>query len=751
MYSSYKLNKENYILAAEKGLAAADWYTSPVPREEMRNLLKRNDRTAIKDTLLWFALLGTSGYLGFYLWGSWWAILAFAFYGVMYASVSDSRWHESLHGTAFKTDWMNDFLYEISAFMVFRQSTPWRWSHTRHHSDTSVKGLDPELAVPRPPNIAALLRTVINGDHAPAEFKKMLLHSLGQLTPEEKMYIPESDYRRVYIVSRIYLAIYSTVIFLAIYHHTFLPLMFIGFPTFYGVWLQPIFGLTQHTALAENELDHRLNCRTIYMNPVSRYLYWEMNYHTEHHMFPLVPFHALSKLHEIVKDDLPKTYHGIIEAYREIIPAVLKQCKDPSYYIKQSLPTPSKNSATNVNVKMIVAKDRVDSEGWLKICSADELKDEDVLRFDTAEQTYAIYRNDKGNFYATEGVCTHGNTHLAEGMVIGNQIECPKHNGRFDVSDGCVKRNPVCVGLKTFPVKNEHGALFLNTQKAGGAGIELSKDKHTFSVISNHNVSTYIKELILQPMNETSGFEFKSGEYIQLDIPVYKNTLKNVDISSSFRKAWEDDNLFEVKAECLSPIRRNYSLANNPSKKEQLHFNIRIAPPPQGLVCNAGKGSSYVFNLKPGDEVTALGPFGDFHIKESENEMIYLGGGAGMAPLKSHISYLFDTLNTKRKVSFWYGARSSNEIFYLSYFEKLAEKYENFEFNIALSESVDEESHQYKKGFIHDSLNNEYLSSHQNIASVEFYLCGPPAMMNAAKTMLAQYNVNDEQIAFDEF
>jgi len=441
----------------------------------------------------------------------------------------------------------------------------------------------------------------------------------------------------------------------------------------------------------------------------------------------------------------------MIEAYREIIPAVLKQCKDPTYYIKRELPTPSKSADANLNIKLIVAKEKVDSEGWVKICAMDELKNEDVLRFDAEDQTYAVYKNDKGEFYATEGICTHGNTHLAEGMVIGNQIECPKHNGRFDIQNGCVKRNPVCVGLKTFPVKEENGSLFLNTQNPGGAGIELNKDLHSFSVVSNHNVSTYIKELILKPTNGSSAFEFKAGEYIQLDIPKYKSTLNNVDIQSPFRKAWEEDNLFEVRAECSAPIRRNYSFANNPSEKEQLHFNIRIATPPPGLACNAGKGSSYVFNLKVGDEVTALGPFGDFHIKESENEMVYLGGGAGMAPLKSHISYLFDTLQTKRKVSFWYGARSSNEIFYQDYFKALAEKHENFEFNIALSEPIEGETHSYKTGFIHDCLNNEYLATHQKIESIEFYLCGPPAMMSAAKNMLSEYKVEDEKIAFDEF
>ena len=197
--------------------------------------------------------------------------------------------------------------------------------------------------------------------------------------------------------------------------------------------------------------------------------------------------------------------------------------------------------------------------------------------------------------------------------------------------------------------------------------------------------------------------------------------------------------------------RRNYSMATNPETDKQISFNIRIATPPKGEDVQPGIGSSYVFNLKEGDKVTAIGPFGDFHIKESDSEMVYLGGGAGMAPLRSHLSYLLETLQTKRKISFWYGARSKQELFYVDYFKELADKYENFTFHVALSEPQDEDKWTSHTGFIHEVLQKEYLDSHDSPKSLEYYLCGPPMMIDAAKKMLADKDVDSSQISFDEF
>ena len=289
----YSLTGASGKHAVESGLADAIWYTSPIPRDEMRKLLVRRDGPAIRDTLIWFGLLGGSGYLGYLLWGSFWAVLPFLVYGVIYSSSSDSRWHECSHGTAFKTDWMNEALYEIASFMQVRESVVWRWSHTRHHTDTIVVGRDPEIAVPRPANLKNFILAFIKLPAAPSEIGRMFIHATGRMEEQAATYVPESEWTKVYWRARIYLMIYGVAIGSALYLHSWLPLMYVGLPSLYGTWLMTIYGLTQHAGLAENVTDHRLNSRTIYMNTLNRYLYWNMNYHVEHHMFPMVPYHAL--------------------------------------------------------------------------------------------------------------------------------------------------------------------------------------------------------------------------------------------------------------------------------------------------------------------------------------------------------------------------------------------------------------------------------------------------------------------------
>ena len=285
----YSLTGENATRAVERGLAEADWYQCPVPRAEMRKLLERRDGPAIRDTIIWFSIIIGSAAATIALWGSWWAVLPYLIYAVIYGSTSDSRWHESSHGTAFKTDWMNNALYEIASFMVMRESTLWRWSHTRHHSDTIIVGRDPEIAAPRPPDLKALALGFFNIGVYPLYFGKILRHAFGKMSAEERTFIPESEFSKIYFKARISVLIYAGAITAAIVTMSGLPVLLIGLPNLFGNWLMPIYGLTQHAGLAENVLDHRLNCRTVYMNGLNRFLYWNMNYHVEHHMFPLVP------------------------------------------------------------------------------------------------------------------------------------------------------------------------------------------------------------------------------------------------------------------------------------------------------------------------------------------------------------------------------------------------------------------------------------------------------------------------------
>ncbi|HTV42269.1 MAG TPA: NADH:ubiquinone reductase (Na(+)-transporting) subunit F [Candidatus Sulfotelmatobacter sp.] len=749
----YSLVGEGSALAIEKGLAEATWYASPVPKEKMRELLVRRDWPALRDTIIWFALIIGSAWAGYKLWqaGSWWAVVPFMIYGVLYASTSDSRWHEAGHGTAFKTDWLNNALYEIASFMVMRESTIWRWSHTRHHSDTIIVGRDPEISVPRPPSRTMFIINFFALPSFPKFFGGVFRHSIGRISAEEKTFLPESEYRKVILRARIYLLIYLGVVGLAIWQRSLLPLMFIGLPTLYGSWLMPIYYYTQHAGLAENVLDHRLNCRTVYMNPVNRYLYWNMNYHVEHHMFPLVPYHNLPRLHEVVKPDMPPPYTSIWNAWREIVPAVLRQVKDPGYFVKRKLPTPTVHTEAPSMARIFKAKGRA-VDGWIEICASTFLKSEDVIRFDHEQKTYAIYRLADGSLHATDGICTHGNTHLADGLVKGRLIECPKHNGRFDITDGSPQRHPVCVALKTYKAREHDGKIFLDLSSAGGCGIARQETIYKFRVVSNENVATFIKELVLEPEPGSPLPPCQPGDYLQLNVPAYGEfRFSEIAVNAPFAEVWKAQHVFDFRSENVAPVRRNYSVASNPAVDRHLRFNVRIATPPRGQDCLAGAGSAWVHRLKRGDTVTAVGPFGDFHIKPGDAEMVYIGGGAGMAPLRSHLSHLFETLKTTRRVSFWYGARSRQESFYQDYFENLARRFPNFSFHLALSEPLPADNWTGPTGFIHEVLRKNYLENHPGPAGIEFYLCGPPAMVRATTKMLEELNVPQCQIAFDEF
>jgi Na(+)-translocating NADH:ubiquinone oxidoreductase F subunit len=392
---------------------------------------------------------------------------------------------------------------------------------------------------------------------------------------------------------------------------------------------------------------------------------------------------------------------------------------------------------------------RVEVDGWVQVGPADRLPPDDVIRFDHAFRSYALYRTADGGLYATDGFCTHGNAHLADGFVRGRLIECPKHNGRFDLTDGSPQRPPVCIALQTHELKQEGGVLWLRPRARPASE---SAPTYTFRVVSNDNVATFIKELVLAPLPDSPRPKYRAGEYLQFHIPAYERIeFRDMAVRAPFAEVWRAHHLFDLAARNPLAIRRNYSLATNPETDGLLKFNVRISTPPRGQDCDPGKGSSYVFGLKPGDVVTAVGPFGDFHVKDTDKEMVYLGGGAGMAPLRSHLSYLFETVGTGRKVSFWYGARSRQELFYQDYFEDLARRFPNFAFHVALSEPAATDGWQSHTGFIHQVLFDQYLREHGDIQQVEFYLCGPPPLIKAGTQMLRALHVRPEQIAYDEF
>jgi len=275
-------------------------------------------------------------------------------------------------------------------------------------------------------------------------------------------------------------------------------------------------------------------------------------------------------------------------------------------------------------------------------------------------------------------------------------------------------------------------------------------------VVSNRNVATFIKEFVVKlPEGET--LDFKSGGYIQIDVPKIEVDFKDMQVEEQFRDEWDQYHMWDLKMKNPEPTYRAYSMANYPAEGNIVKLNIRIATPPwdrsKGAFqkVNPGICSSFIFSRKPGDKVMISGPYGEFHIKDTQREMMYIGGGAGMAPLRSHIFHLFHTLKTGRKVTYWYGARSKREVFYEDEFRQIEKDFPNFKFYIALSEPKPEDKWTGLTGFIHQVVYNEYLSKHPEPEEIEYYLCGPPVMNDAVQKMIYDLGIPDEMLAFDDF
>lgn len=349
----YSMSGPDGNRAVATGLAAAQWYHTDVPRKDMKALMQRSDQPAIRDTILLLGAMIVLVGFGIALWPSWWSAPFWLAYGVLYGSAMDSRWHECSHGTAFKTRWMNDWLYNLASFCMIRNPHTWRWSHTRHHTDTIIVGRDPEIVLMRPPALARVIANFFGIVDAWNGWARMLYNATGRIHPEEATWVPEAEQHKVIRVARLWVVIYALVIALAIGTGSILPLMVVGLPRLYGAWHHVMTGLLQHGGLADNVIDHRLNSRTVYMNPVSRFIYWNMNYHVEHHMFPMVPYHQLPALHEKIRHDLPAPNHSIAEGFREMWPAVLRQLKYEDHFIKRDLPATARPYREDFHVEAL--------------------------------------------------------------------------------------------------------------------------------------------------------------------------------------------------------------------------------------------------------------------------------------------------------------------------------------------------------------------------------------------------------------
>ncbi|TDF89441.1 fatty acid desaturase [Paenibacillus piri] len=354
IYRDYSLTGPECDLAKEAGLVDGSWYTCPIPRQRLKELMKRRNGPAIRQTLIWFVSLIAAGFLAYYSWGTWWVIPAFLLYGTLFTVPAVACWHECSHGTVFKTPWMNEALYQITSFMIMASATNFRWSHVRHHTNTAIVGCDREspqrpARLVAPPMLVNLALNLFPLKNIQFVFRRYFQHCIGKVNEEEKVYVPSSEHRKMFLETRISLLIYLTVVGVCVYSKSLLPAMFIGLPIFYGAFLNVFLITSQHHGLREDVLDHRLNTRTFYTNPIIRFLYWNMNYHIEHHMFPMVPFHALPALHEEIKADCPEPNRGLPSAFKESISAMIEQLKDPLHSVTRPLPITARPYKYGIN------------------------------------------------------------------------------------------------------------------------------------------------------------------------------------------------------------------------------------------------------------------------------------------------------------------------------------------------------------------------------------------------------------------
>lgn len=355
---------------------------------------------------------------------------------------------------------------------------------------------------------------------------------------------------------------------------------------------------------------------------------------------------------------------------------------------------------------------------------------------------------------------TLGNQKILLPSACGGGGTCGMCRCQVDEGGGSIL--PTETGFFTRKEQNQNWRLACQVKVKENLKIEIPQEvlgvkKWECEVVSNNNVATFIKEFVVK-LPEGENLNFKSGGYIQIDVPKVEVDFKDMDINEKFREDWEKFGMFDLKMKNPEPTFRAYSMANHPAEGNIIMLNIRIATPPFDRASNGfkkvnpGVCSSYIFNLKPGDKVNISGPYGEFFLKDNDNEMMFIGGGAGMAPMRSHLFHLFHTLKeSNKKITFWYGARSWKEVFYYDQFKDIEKRFPNFEFHLALSEPAPEDNWEGPVGFIHQVIYDNYLRQHEEPEEIDFYMCGPPMMNSAVQKMLYDLGVPDENILYDDF
>jgi fatty acid desaturase/nitrite reductase/ring-hydroxylating ferredoxin subunit len=437
--------------ARDAGLVDGQWFVPPIDPDRLRELSTRSTMRPLLDLALWAGLLMAFATVAVVVGtraGWWWAVPLFIAYGALYGGACDARWHEFGHGTATPHARLNDAVYWVASFCALRNPTAWRWSHFRHHSDTIIVGRDPEIQIGRPGTIRRWLVGYTGIAHGFRSVAILATQAAGRLDGQTRDYVPASEVPRVVREARSMLAIHGLVIGIAIWQWSLLPVVLVGvLPSMYGAWLLVFFGVTQHLGLAEDILDHRASTRTVLMNPVFRFLYLDMNYHVEHHIFPAVPYYHLPALHREIAHALPPPTPSTWRAYVEIFESFRAQRFDPLAVVPDR-PIPDVASmAESMAGSIAVGSERPD--GTDDLGPVDRFAVGSIARVDVADRTYAIARLSETEFCALDGICTHGNAHLGTGDLVddgaGPQVRCPKHLGRFDARTGAVCSKPLTV------------------------------------------------------------------------------------------------------------------------------------------------------------------------------------------------------------------------------------------------------------------------------------------------------------------
>ncbi len=359
-------------------------------------------------------------------------------------------------------------------------------------------------------------------------------------------------------------------------------------------------------------------------------------------------------------------------------------------------------------------------------------------------------------------LATLGNNKIFLPSACGGKGSCGMCRCQVDSGAGSIL--PTETGFLSYKQQHDNWRLACQVKVKENIEMHIPEEvlgikKWECEVVSNRNISTFLKEFVVK-LPEGENLKFKSGGYIQIDVPAIDVDFKTFDIDEKYKADWERMKMFDLKMHNPEATYRAYSMANSPAEGNIIMLNIRIATPPFdkaiGGFANVNPGicSSYIFSRKPGDKVSISGPYGEFFLRDTNNEMMFIGGGAGMAPMRSHIFNLFHTMHTDRKVTFWYGARALQEAPYVDEFNKIQEENPNFHWTLALDRPdpvADAAGVAYKPGFVHQVIFENYLKNHENPEDIEYYLCGPPMMISAVTKMLYDLGVPDENVMYDNF